>query len=56
MSPQARTFESACATRGRIDTLCANAGIGDPSSMYLLRHRGKDEITPEPDLTCTDAN
>ena len=39
---------------GRIDALCANAGIADRSSLYILDWRGKEGIPPEPDLSCTD--
>jgi NAD(P)-dependent dehydrogenase (short-subunit alcohol dehydrogenase family) len=53
---QADTFTAVLKSHGRIDALCANAGIGDRSSMYILRHRGQDDIPPEPDLTCTDVN
>jgi NAD(P)-dependent dehydrogenase (short-subunit alcohol dehydrogenase family) len=43
---------------GRIDALCANAGIVDKSSVYILNWRDKDvdEVPPEPDMSCTDIN
>jgi NAD(P)-dependent dehydrogenase (short-subunit alcohol dehydrogenase family) len=43
---------------GRIDALCANAGIVDKSSVYILNWRNKDadEVPPEPDMSCTDIN
>lgn len=42
-SSQAETFQAVWAKWGRIDSLCANAGIVDKSSIYLFDHRGKDE-------------
>ncbi|KAK1139428.1 Short-chain dehydrogenase/reductase prx6 [Aspergillus melleus] len=43
---------------GRLDAVCANAGVVDSSSIYQLTRRGAgvDEIPPEPDLSCTDIN
>ena len=43
---------------GRIDALCANAGIVDINSIYILNGRGKgpDDVPPKPDLSCTDVN
>lgn len=53
---QAKMFQEVYRTWGRIDALCANAGIVDKSSVYLVNWRGKDvdDIPPEPDLECTD--
>ncbi|KAJ9209964.1 hypothetical protein DTO166G4_8436 [Paecilomyces variotii] len=53
---QARMFKAVYNTWGHIDALCANAGIVDKSSIYILNWRGKDvnDIPPEPDLSCTD--
>lgn len=49
-------FKAVYNTWGHIDALCANAGIVDKSSIYILNWRGKDvnDIPPEPDLSCTD--
>ena len=41
---------------GGIDALCANAGIADRSSLYILDWRGKEGIPPELDLSCTDVD
>ncbi|KAI9741403.1 MAG: Short-chain dehydrogenase/reductase prx6 [Cirrosporium novae-zelandiae] len=53
---QAQMFSNVWKTWGRIDVLCANAGIVDRSSIYLFDWRGKsvEEVPPEPDLSCTD--
>ncbi|KAI9687895.1 MAG: Short-chain dehydrogenase/reductase prx6 [Bathelium mastoideum] len=53
---QAAMFQAVWKTWGRIDALCANAGIVDKSSVYIYGWRGKgiEEIPPEPDLQCTD--
>ncbi|RMZ83546.1 hypothetical protein DV738_g1144, partial [Chaetothyriales sp. CBS 135597] len=53
---QASAFSSVFKKWGRIDALCANAGIIDRSSIYIYAHRGKNEVPPAPDLTCTDIN
>ncbi|RMD42858.1 hypothetical protein DV735_g2272, partial [Chaetothyriales sp. CBS 134920] len=53
---QASAFSSVFKKWGRIDALCANAGINDRSSIYILSHRGKTEVPPAPDLACTDIN
>ncbi|KAK1814054.1 hypothetical protein LTR12_011572 [Friedmanniomyces endolithicus] len=53
---QAKTFAAVFHSHGRIDALCANAGIGDRGSIYILNHRNKDEIPPAPDLKCTDVD
>ncbi|KAK5712234.1 hypothetical protein LTR17_018047 [Elasticomyces elasticus] len=55
-SSQAATFSAVFRTHGRIDALCANAGICDKGSIFILNHRNKDEIPPAPDLTCTDVD
>jgi NAD(P)-dependent dehydrogenase (short-subunit alcohol dehydrogenase family) len=39
---QAKMFQGAWEKFGRIDALCANAGIVDRSSIYILGHRGSD--------------
>ncbi|KAI9923705.1 hypothetical protein ASPWEDRAFT_120695 [Aspergillus wentii DTO 134E9] len=54
---QADMFHAVYQLWGRIDTLCANAGIVDQSSIYVYDRkdeRGIDDIPPEPDLSCTD--
>ncbi|KAK4504829.1 hypothetical protein PRZ48_002791 [Zasmidium cellare] len=53
---QAKTFLAVHDTHGRIDALCANAGVVDRSSLYLLGSRGAkvEDIPAEPDLSCTD--
>lgn len=55
---QANMFRQVWKTWGRIDALCANAGIVDINSIYILNWRGKgpDDVPPEPDLSCTDIN
>ncbi|KAK4575032.1 hypothetical protein LTR86_000882 [Recurvomyces mirabilis] len=53
---QASLFSSVFKAKGRLDALCANAGIGDRSSLYILNHRGKTDIPPAPDMTCTEVN
>jgi len=53
---QAQTFQAVWDKWGRIDALCANAGIVDKSSIYIFDHRGKDEIPPQPNLLCTDVD
>jgi NAD(P)-dependent dehydrogenase (short-subunit alcohol dehydrogenase family) len=40
---QARMYKGVWETWGRLDALCANAGIVDQSSIYILDHRGSDE-------------
>lgn len=47
-------FTSVFQKWGQIDALCANAGIVDRSSIYILDWKDKDEIPPEPDMACTD--
>lgn len=43
---------------GRIDALCANAGVVDPSSVYILgsKTNSVDDIPPAPDLSPVDIN
>ncbi|KAF1991818.1 15-hydroxyprostaglandin dehydrogenase [Aulographum hederae CBS 113979] len=53
---QAKTFQAVWDKYGRIDALLANAGIVDRSSIYIFKHKGKDEIPPKPDLSCTDVD
>ncbi|OGM44562.1 hypothetical protein ABOM_006552 [Aspergillus bombycis] len=55
---QAAVFKNVFQLWGRIDVLCANAGVGDQSSLYLLnrRDKGVEDVPPEPDLSCTDIN
>ncbi|KAK3329222.1 hypothetical protein B0H66DRAFT_540459 [Apodospora peruviana] len=54
---QSLAFSTVFFTFGRIDALCANAGIVDRSSLYLLSHKPTSTVTdipPSPDLTATD--
>jgi NAD(P)-dependent dehydrogenase (short-subunit alcohol dehydrogenase family) len=53
---QAKTFDQVFKDYGRLDALCANAGIVDRGSSYILGARGSDEIPPAPDLLCTDVD
>ncbi|KAF2440356.1 15-hydroxyprostaglandin dehydrogenase [Karstenula rhodostoma CBS 690.94] len=53
---QADMFQQVWDTYGRIDALCANAGIVDKSSIYIFDHRGSDKIPPKPDLSTTDVD
>ncbi|KAF2021865.1 hypothetical protein BU24DRAFT_417498 [Aaosphaeria arxii CBS 175.79] len=53
---QAVMFQEVWDRYGRIDALCANAGIVDRSSIFILEHRGSDKIPPKPDLLCTDVD
>lgn len=40
---QAKTFQEVWDKYGRLDALCANAGIVDKSSIYIFGHRGSDK-------------
>ncbi|OAG10747.1 uncharacterized protein CC84DRAFT_1161608 [Paraphaeosphaeria sporulosa] len=53
---QAEMFQQVWDTYGRIDALCANAGIVDKSSIYIFEHRGSNKIPPKPDLSTTDVD
>ena len=53
---QAATFQGVFDKWGRIDALCANAGIVDRSSIYIFEHKGSDKIPPAPDLLTTDVD
>ncbi|KAH7078964.1 15-hydroxyprostaglandin dehydrogenase [Paraphoma chrysanthemicola] len=53
---QAEMFQQVWDKYGRLDALCANAGIVDKSSIFILEHRGSDKIPPKPDLLCTDVD
>ncbi|KAE8349449.1 hypothetical protein BDV28DRAFT_60812 [Aspergillus coremiiformis] len=55
---QAAVFQKVFRLWGRIDVLCANAGVGDQSSLYLLNRHGSsvEDVPPEPNLSCTDIN
>jgi NAD(P)-dependent dehydrogenase (short-subunit alcohol dehydrogenase family) len=55
-SSQAKVFDQVFKEFGRIDALCANAGIVDRQSMYNLDVKETDEIPPEPNLACTDVD
>ncbi|KAJ5184278.1 hypothetical protein N7492_001894 [Penicillium capsulatum] len=55
---QTDAFREAFRRWGRIDALCANAGIVHRSSIYIYNWRGKpfDNVPPEPDLSTTDVD
>ncbi|KAF2659221.1 15-hydroxyprostaglandin dehydrogenase [Lophiostoma macrostomum CBS 122681] len=53
---QASMFQAVYEKYGRLDALCANAGIVDKSSIFIFEHRGSDKIPPKPDLLCTDVD
>ncbi|KAH9827356.1 15-hydroxyprostaglandin dehydrogenase [NAD(+)] [Teratosphaeria destructans] len=53
---QAATFQAVFNQRGRLDALCANAGICDKSSLYIFDHRTSTAIPPAPDTSCTDVD
>ncbi|KAF4983582.1 hypothetical protein FZEAL_1032 [Fusarium zealandicum] len=53
---QAACFQEVWVKYGRLDALCANAGIVDKSSIYILDHKDSDEIPPRPNLLCTDVD
>ncbi|KAH7402502.1 hypothetical protein BKA66DRAFT_564417 [Pyrenochaeta sp. MPI-SDFR-AT-0127] len=53
---QAEMFQQVWDRYGRIDALCANAGIVDKSSIFIFEHRDSDTIPPKPDLSCTDVD
>lgn len=55
---QAHAFRETFRRWGRIDALCANAGIVDRSSVYIYNWREKtvDDVPPAPDLTTTDVD
>jgi NAD(P)-dependent dehydrogenase (short-subunit alcohol dehydrogenase family) len=44
---QAKTFQAVFDKYGRIDALCANAGIVDKSSIYIFDHRGSEKCETE---------
>ncbi|KAJ5794567.1 hypothetical protein N7457_001166 [Penicillium paradoxum] len=54
----ANVFSKVHQAWGRIDALCANAAIVDPSSIYILgsRNNSIDEIPPVPDMSLVDIN
>ncbi|KAH9237465.1 hypothetical protein K456DRAFT_1940056 [Colletotrichum gloeosporioides 23] len=51
---QAKTFQEVWNRHGRIDALLANAGVPDRGSIYILNHRGLDNVPPKPNMVCTD--
>lgn len=53
---QAEAFQQVWNKYGRLDALCANAGIVDKSSIFIFEHRGSDKVPPKPDLSCTDVD
>jgi NAD(P)-dependent dehydrogenase (short-subunit alcohol dehydrogenase family) len=46
MCSQASMFQAVYEKYGRLDALCANAGIVDKSSIFIFEHRGSDKIPP----------
>lgn len=53
---QARAFTEVWNKWGRLDALLLNAGIVDKSSIYILKHRGKKEIPPAPNVATTQVD
>lgn len=53
---QAAMYQGVYRAWGRIDAVCANAGIVDKTSVYNFSGHGKDvnDLPAEPDLSCTD--
>jgi NAD(P)-dependent dehydrogenase (short-subunit alcohol dehydrogenase family) len=51
---QARMFQETWDRFGRLDALCANAGIVDRSSIFIFDHSGQESILPALHLSCTD--
>ncbi|KAM7189492.1 NAD(P)-binding protein [Naviculisporaceae sp. PSN 640] len=53
---QSEAFSAIFSRFGRIDVLCANAGVVDRSSLYIQSHRPPTvtELPPIPDLSATD--
>lgn len=47
---QVRVFTQVWEKWGRLDALLANAGHSDRDSIYILAHKGKTDIPPEPAL------
>ncbi|KAK0388916.1 hypothetical protein NLU13_2493 [Sarocladium strictum] len=53
---QATCFEEVWNRYGRLDALCANAGIVDQSSIFIFDQRNSDKTPPKPNLLCTDVD
>lgn len=53
---QANAFLKVKQTWGRIDALITNAGVVERSSQYIFRHRGSNELPPEPNTMAIDIN
>lgn len=57
---QAHVFSEVYKLWGRIDALCANAGIVDTSSIYIYdwkrNNKSVDDIPPAPDTSVVDIN
>jgi NAD(P)-dependent dehydrogenase (short-subunit alcohol dehydrogenase family) len=55
---QASTFLAVFKKWGCIDALCANAGITDKSSLYILSHRNNklEDVPPAPGVLTTDVD
>lgn len=43
---QASMFQAVWNKWGRIDVLCANAGVVDRSSVYILKHKNSKKSVP----------
>ena len=58
---QARVFREVFQLWGQIDVFIPNAAVVDKASFYLYdwqksQENGVDDLPPEPDLSCTDAD
>lgn len=57
---QARVFREVHRLWGRIDALCANAGVVDASSIYVYdwkkSNKSVDDVPPAPDVSVVDVN
>ncbi|KAL2016896.1 hypothetical protein VTK56DRAFT_2857 [Thermocarpiscus australiensis] len=55
---QAAAFDAICSRWGRLDALCANAGIVERGSLYYRSPSpvGAADIPPPPDLSATDVD
>ena len=51
---QAKAYDQVFKDFGQINAVCANAGIVDKGSPYILSWRNSDQIPPAPNLLCTD--
>ena len=53
---QAKAYEQVFKDFGRLDALCANAGIVDKGSPYIFEWRNSDKVPPAPNMLCTDVD